>query len=448
MRLLAGPPGHGAAVGGRWGAGAGRRPGPPGRGAAGAWVAVACKLCCCVASGGMWGGAGRRPGSAAAGDSRVLARPPFPPTLLCLASSQEDDRRIAEVQYKRCCALQFGGDPEGALAAVQVGSWAQVGRSSLFGWRPASCGLAATPRARSPRCRCAAGAVEVAGFGGFGVGAGCESEDALAAVQVGAAWVAWEPQLAPQRQRRRPAGARCRAASHRAVLAPSPDRPPLTCGSSPMRSSIHPPQAALDCLAKRRAALQAKLAAPGEGEDAEKMRAGAGRSVHSCGVCLGAAQSGEGADKMRTGAAGAWEACWLRRSAVCLNGKGAGGARVGVLRCLRLPAVPAARRSSRAVLSSGGGTTAALVPCRSRMPPLASTLRSLATWPLHPMQRQRRWGRCSLPPPPAPCLGIQPAPHPLIGHSLHRIAACRGRGGGRAAGGPGREGGGAEGTHL
>lgn len=34
--------------------------------------------------------------------------------------SQEDDRRIAEVQYKRCCALQFSDHLEGALAAVQV----------------------------------------------------------------------------------------------------------------------------------------------------------------------------------------------------------------------------------------------------------------------------------------------------------------------------------------
>lgn len=34
---------------------------------------------------------------------------------------QEDDRRIAEVQYKRCCALQFSGEVEVALPAVQVG---------------------------------------------------------------------------------------------------------------------------------------------------------------------------------------------------------------------------------------------------------------------------------------------------------------------------------------
>jgi hypothetical protein len=33
---------------------------------------------------------------------------------------QDDDRRIAEVQYKRCCALQFGGAVEAALPAVQV----------------------------------------------------------------------------------------------------------------------------------------------------------------------------------------------------------------------------------------------------------------------------------------------------------------------------------------
>lgn len=33
---------------------------------------------------------------------------------------QEDDRRIAEVQYKRCCALQFSGEVEQALPAVQA----------------------------------------------------------------------------------------------------------------------------------------------------------------------------------------------------------------------------------------------------------------------------------------------------------------------------------------
>lgn len=44
------------------------------------------------------------------------AAPPPPHT-----QWQEDDRRIAEVQYKRCCALQFSAEPEGALAAVQVG---------------------------------------------------------------------------------------------------------------------------------------------------------------------------------------------------------------------------------------------------------------------------------------------------------------------------------------
>ncbi|KAL4459220.1 hypothetical protein ABPG75_014085 [Micractinium tetrahymenae] len=33
---------------------------------------------------------------------------------------EEDDRRIAEVQYKRCCALQFGGEVEKALPAVQA----------------------------------------------------------------------------------------------------------------------------------------------------------------------------------------------------------------------------------------------------------------------------------------------------------------------------------------
>lgn len=44
-----------------------------------------------------------------------LASHPFP------ASAQEDDRRIAEVQYKRCCALQFSGEVEQALPAVQVG---------------------------------------------------------------------------------------------------------------------------------------------------------------------------------------------------------------------------------------------------------------------------------------------------------------------------------------
>ncbi|PSC74146.1 TPR domain containing [Micractinium conductrix] len=33
---------------------------------------------------------------------------------------EEDDRRIAEVQYKRCCALQFAEDVEGALVAVQA----------------------------------------------------------------------------------------------------------------------------------------------------------------------------------------------------------------------------------------------------------------------------------------------------------------------------------------
>ncbi|EFN53411.1 hypothetical protein CHLNCDRAFT_58502 [Chlorella variabilis] len=33
---------------------------------------------------------------------------------------KEDDRRIAELQYKRCSALQFGGHNEAALAAVQA----------------------------------------------------------------------------------------------------------------------------------------------------------------------------------------------------------------------------------------------------------------------------------------------------------------------------------------
>ncbi|KAL4418824.1 hypothetical protein ABPG77_004064 [Micractinium sp. CCAP 211/92] len=33
---------------------------------------------------------------------------------------EEDDRRIAEVQYKRCCALQFSGEVEQALPAVQA----------------------------------------------------------------------------------------------------------------------------------------------------------------------------------------------------------------------------------------------------------------------------------------------------------------------------------------
>ncbi len=43
--------------------------------------------------------------------------------------AQDDDRRIAEVQYKRCCALQFSGELTKALPAVQVGyeSLAQAG---------------------------------------------------------------------------------------------------------------------------------------------------------------------------------------------------------------------------------------------------------------------------------------------------------------------------------
>ena len=42
---------------------------------------------------------------------------------------QDDDRRIAEVQYKRCCALQFSGELTKALPAVQVGVYwlAQAG---------------------------------------------------------------------------------------------------------------------------------------------------------------------------------------------------------------------------------------------------------------------------------------------------------------------------------
>jgi hypothetical protein len=43
---------------------------------------------------------------------------------------QPDDRRIAEVQYKRCCALQFAGDAEASLPAVQVRATA----GWLAGW--------------------------------------------------------------------------------------------------------------------------------------------------------------------------------------------------------------------------------------------------------------------------------------------------------------------------
>lgn len=46
---------------------------------------------------------------------------------------QEDDRRIAEVQYKRCCALQFSGEVEQALPAVQVGRGGCEARNT--GWR-------------------------------------------------------------------------------------------------------------------------------------------------------------------------------------------------------------------------------------------------------------------------------------------------------------------------
>lgn len=51
---------------------------------------------------------------------------------------------------------------------------------------------------------------------------------------------------------------------------------------------LHSMQAALDCLHKRRTVLLARIAAPPEGDDAEKLRAGApGRGAAGLGLPLG-----------------------------------------------------------------------------------------------------------------------------------------------------------------
>lgn len=47
---------------------------------------------------------------------------------------------------------------------------------------------------------------------------------------------------------------------------------------------LHSMQAALDCLEKRWAVLLARIAAPAEGDDAEKLRAGA--QVQGAALCL------------------------------------------------------------------------------------------------------------------------------------------------------------------
>ena len=50
----------------------------------------------------------------------------------CQSWLQPNDRRIAEVQYKRCCALQFSGDVDTALVAVQVRQLGGAGHGWLL----------------------------------------------------------------------------------------------------------------------------------------------------------------------------------------------------------------------------------------------------------------------------------------------------------------------------